>query len=132
MYISPTHPNPPRPREAPEDDGELIVAIPRERENAELRIAIKKHLGHAFINVQQFNRDELGQWWPSPNRHVTIRRRELAEAIEALTRAAEMLEGEAEDRPARRDTRPAQRQARQDAPQRPIRASDIPYPGSAP
>src|SRR3954470_10454493 len=103
MYISPTHPNPPKPREAPEETGEVLAELERDGGREVLRLTIREYLGRRYVGVWVWRRNQDGQLYPHSG--ASIRRGELAEAIRALQEAADRLDNEAEDRPARRDTR---------------------------
>ena len=67
----------------------------------ELRVGTDRYNGKEFAAIRLWCEDEHGGMWPSPRTGCTIRRHELIETIEALTRIARDLgELPAEDPPA--------------------------------
>lgn len=60
-------------------------------ERHELRIGTDKYNGKPFAAIRLWCEDEHGGMWPSPRSGCTIRRHELVETIEALTRIARDL-----------------------------------------
>lgn len=86
MWISPNHPNPPRPFAPPEDDGQQLAALPRGDGRTELRVVLKTYQGHPYVAIRLWERDDRGGWWPT-RRGIAIRMGECERVAEALRNA---------------------------------------------
>jgi hypothetical protein len=117
MYISPRHPNPPRPAAPPDDDGEVLAALPRGDGREELRVTLKSYNGHPYVALRVWERNDRGEFWPVKNKGCSVRLGEAAAVADALTRAAagqgaagpERVRPADEDRPRFVDRRRPQR-----------------------
>lgn len=77
-------------RKAPVENGERLVAIPR-NDGDELRLNWAEYNGHHFLNVRVWTQGDDGQFYPHRDKGLTVRIAELpsfAEGVEmALKRA---------------------------------------------
>lgn len=89
MWISPNHPDPPRPQSPPEQDGQLLAALPRNGGKEELRVALRRYNDRPFVSLQLWARNDRNEMWPVAGRSVSVRLAEAAAVIEALRRATE-------------------------------------------
>ncbi len=73
-------------RTAPFERGErLATALRGDRE--ELRITWTEYNGRHFLSLRIWTRDTSGQWWPTKDKGLAIRRNELADLAEGVAAA---------------------------------------------
>jgi hypothetical protein len=106
MYISPNHPNPPRPAEPPQDTGRRVATFQRHG-GEELRVSVAEWKGHQFVSIRVWAPGPDGRLWPQRARGVSIKLREVAGLAEALAWVAGQLGGDR--RPDRGQWAPARR-----------------------
>lgn len=72
----------------------------------EFRIALDEYEGKLYLSLRVWERSPNGQWWPVRGKGVTVRVKELVEAIPARQQAASILsEDRGQDEPAPRSNR---------------------------
>ncbi|HMJ85075.1 MAG TPA: PC4/YdbC family ssDNA-binding protein [Vicinamibacterales bacterium] len=72
------------PADVPADDGVKLATLSRGADR-ELRIRWRSFKGHYFVDVREWAASaQTGEWWPVKGKGVTIKARELREAITAL------------------------------------------------
>ncbi len=78
-----------QPQAADDDRGPSLrlATLPRGDGRAELRISWDEFKGHKFVNLRQWNRADDGSWRPDTKRGLSIKRRERAAVVDALTKA---------------------------------------------
>ena len=89
MWISPSHPDPPKQSQAPNDDGVSLGTFARGDGRDELRVTAKSYEGHPYVSVRVWSRDDNGEYWPAKGKGVSIRLAEVAGVIEALRGATD-------------------------------------------
>lgn len=119
MYVSPRHPNPPRAAAPPDDDGEVLAAIPRGDGREELRVTLKTYNGHPYVALRVWERNGRGEFWPVKNKGCSVRVSEAEAVAEALRSTADGRRGPGPqadpDRPRFVDRRRPQQARRQEA-----------------
>ena len=73
-------------RIAPIEQGERLATVSR-GDSEELRFSWSEYNGRPFLNIRLWNRDVSGQWWPTKDKGIAIRRHELADLAEAVAGA---------------------------------------------
>jgi hypothetical protein len=80
MWVSPTHPNPPKQASQPPNPGQVLAGIPRNEGHDELRVTLDTYNGRPFISVRLWERDRSGGWWPT-RKCVSVLERMLVERL---------------------------------------------------
>ena len=78
--FAPTH------RAAPVEQGERLATAPR-GDSEELRLTWAEYNGRPFLSLRVWTRDTSGQWWPTKDKGLAIRRNELADLAEGVAAA---------------------------------------------
>ena len=73
-------------RTAPIEQGERLATASR-GDSEELRFSWSEYNGRPFLNIRLWNRDVSGQWWPTKDKGIAIRRHELPDLAEAVAGA---------------------------------------------
>jgi hypothetical protein len=60
MWVSPTHPNPPKQASPPPDPGQVLATMPRNDGRDELKVILDTYNGRPFISVRLWERDRSG------------------------------------------------------------------------
>lgn len=109
MYVSPSHPNPPRTQAPPADQGERLATFPRNG-GEELRVTLSEYQGHPYVSLRVWAPGSDGQLWPT-KKGCSVRIRELADLVEALGRVEALLDRRpaSQERPHRTPTAPGGR-----------------------
>lgn len=76
-------------REAP-DEGVILAALPRS-DGTELRVSVHRYEGKPYVRVAPWQRGEGETWWPVKGKGATVRAREVAHVVVALSRALDEL-----------------------------------------
>lgn len=88
-------------RQPPQDEGRRLATLQRS-DSEQVRLSWCEWNGRPFVNLRQWKRDASGGWWPSKDKGLTIKIRELADLAdgieEALDLALELQEEKGERR----------------------------------
>lgn len=88
MWVSPNHPNPPKPSAPPRDTGQRLATFPRQ-DGEELRVSLAEYNGHPYVALRVWAVGQDGQSWPVRGKGVSVRLREVAGLADALATIAE-------------------------------------------
>ena len=95
MWVSPSHPNPPRPRpEGPPPENGHRVATFERHGREELRVNLAEYEGHPYLSLRVWAPGQDGQLWPVKGKGLSVKLREVAGLAEALTSLAQWLDSE--------------------------------------
>lgn len=100
MWVSPSHPNPPRRPEPPAENGRRLATFDR-GQGVEMRATLTTYEGNPYISLRVWEADRDGAWWPT-RRGCSVRISEAAELAAALADVAGAPPGGG-TRPGRRD-----------------------------
>ena len=100
----------------PDDEPRRLLTLDRTRPGGgeeELRIDLDAFNGNAYVSMRLWFRDRSGAWVPT-RKGVTIRAREIDDAIEVLRTAGRIIEGQRPRQPRRspQKTAPTMRENR--------------------
>lgn len=73
-------------RTAPVEQGERLTTASR-GDSEELRMTWTEYKGRPFLSIRLWSRDTSGQWWPTKDKGIAIRRHELANLADAVVAA---------------------------------------------
>ena len=73
-------------RPAPLEQGERLATATRGETEA-VRVTWMEYKGRPFLNLRLWSRDASGQWWPTKDKGIAIRRHELADLADAVVTA---------------------------------------------
>jgi len=99
----------------PVENGERLATIPR-RGGDELRLSWAEYNGHNFLNVRVWHKGDNDNWFPYPEKGLTVRLAELDDFAEGIRKAVIMAHSAAQtpqDSPSttRRKIGPAKRKS---------------------
>ncbi len=85
MWVSPRHPNPPRPAEPPAETGRRLGTFDR-GDDGELRVCLQRYEGRPYISLRVW-----AKGWPVKGKGVSIRVREAAGLAAILADVVDQL-----------------------------------------
>ena len=91
MWVSPNHPNPPRPYSPPQETGQRIATFQRHA-GEELRVNLAEYEGHPYVSLRVWAPGPDGQLLPIRGKGLSIKVREVAGLAEALGQLAADLD----------------------------------------
>lgn len=78
-----------RPRTAPQDTGRRLATL-RRSESEEVRLSWNEYQGRPFLQLRLWTRDSSGQWWPSKDKGLSLKVRELPDLADGLAEALDL------------------------------------------
>lgn len=81
----------PTTRPAPIEQGERLATSARS-ESEELRITLGEYNGRPFLSIRVWSRGTDGQWWPTKDKGIAIRRHEMATLAEGVAAALDRFD----------------------------------------
>lgn len=76
-------------RQPPQDEGRRLATIQRS-ESEEVRLSWCEWNGKPFVNLRLWTRDASGGWWPSKDKGMTVKVRELADLADGIGEALDL------------------------------------------
>ena len=87
MWVSPNHPNPPRPYSPPQESGQRLATFPRHG-GEELRVNLAEYEGHPYVSLRVWAPGPDGQLLPVKGKGLSVKLREVAGLAEVLGQLA--------------------------------------------
>jgi hypothetical protein len=94
MWRNPAYYPEPEKTIPPEDRGERLATLPRERDGTELRVSRQEYEGRPYLSLRVWRRDHDGGWWPT-RKGLSIRTSEAQHVAEALAAAVSRVPAQA-------------------------------------
>jgi len=82
---------PPTTRTAPTEQGERLATAAR-GDSEELRITLGYYNERPYLSLRIWSRDASGQWWPTKDKGIAIRRHEMATLAEGVAAALDRFD----------------------------------------
>jgi hypothetical protein len=78
-------------RPPPEDHGKRLATLPR-GDGEEIRVSWDVWENRPFLSIRLWTRNSSGEWWPSREKGIAIRTKELATFADGVAGALDELE----------------------------------------